>query len=929
MPYSGKDDPNLPDAVKKMSAKKRSQWVAVFNGALERCQQEDGKDCEEKAFKMAYGVVGKKEAHSEGGLMNKRPKREIETLMNGEESIEDMVAKVHSAFHQEFGSGLEFEAWVSEVYETHAVVRYKDKNYDVPFELKDDEVVFAPFEEWKQVELESQWVPLTERLAFFQVAEAKKKEGKQWLVTIIGPDTKDDIIEADGETYIRSANGRLYSASALEEAAPLFERVKVYDNHLTDEEFAEKQGMRSVANELVGVIVDVAWDEKKKAIVGTLKVIDEGLRTKLLNAAESDVLSEIGLSIDAVGEGEEKEIDGQSYLAVHKITDALSVDVVAEPAAGGRFLRLVAAKISENKEKSAMEMQELLEKIGSTLDEKLQPIMERVEALEAAVAEEPETEETEEDVQEGEQPDPETEHEEEGLKKEDVEELVKEAKKAADEVKRMAEAARVEACTAELDTKLKASGLPSYVQKLIRKQFAGRVFESKELEEIIKEMRAEIAEGADDGIVVPDGVNLGTQARVSRDEWEMSLMRLVAGSSRFADLVAKAKENAGKPQAEIDHYAPQRFSESFKRYAEKSFHVPEFGRLSEWYVGLMGGYDYALDGKISPERLSEANITTSTVSSIVKNTVNLLLAADYSVREAWWDPIVRQEDVATLDDATLVRVFGIGGLNAMSQGDTYLELDWEDEEETSSYFKRGGYIGVTLETLLRDKLAKIRSLPSRLANAWYNEVSDLVANVFTVNSSAGPVLADTGALFNATAVTSAGGHANLLTTGLGYSGVIAARTAMRKQTDQPLGAGRRLNITPRYLLVPVDLEATAKQIVMSEMVPSQSGGATSGGELQTRNILQGALETIVVPAWTDANDWALVADPAQFPAIYLIWLRGRRTPELFSAEDERAGSMFTNDELRFKVRLFGFRFSSTYHCAPVADFRPLHKNNVS
>jgi len=140
---------------------------------------------------------------------------------------------------------------------------------------------------------------------------------------------------------------------------------------------------------------------------------------------------------------------------------------------------------------------------------------------------------------------------------------------------------------------------------------------------------------------------------------------------------------------------------------------------------------------------------------------------------------------------------------------------------------------------------------------------------------------------------------------------------------------RRLNITPRYLLVPVDLEATAKQIVMSEMVPSQSGGATSGGELQTRNILQGALETIVVPAWTDANDWALVADPAQFPAIYLIWLRGRRTPELFSAEDERAGSMFTNDELRFKVRLFGFRFSSTYHCAPVADFRPLHKNNVS
>jgi len=38
--------------------------------------------------------------------------------------------------------------------------------------------------------------------------------------------------------------------------------------------------------------------------------------------------------------------------------------------------------------------------------------------------------------------------------------------------------------------------------------------------------------------------------------------------------------------------------------------------------------------------------------------------------------------------------------------------------------------------------------------------------------------------------------------------------------------------------------------------------------------------------------------------------------------------MFTNDELRFKVRQFGFRYSATYDCAPVADFRPLYKANV-
>jgi len=39
--------------------------------------------------------------------------------------------------------------------------------------------------------------------------------------------------------------------------------------------------------------------------------------------------------------------------------------------------------------------------------------------------------------------------------------------------------------------------------------------------------------------------------------------------------------------------------------------------------------------------------------------------------------------------------------------------------------------------------------------------------------------------------------------------------------------------------------------------------------------------------------------------------------------------MFTNDTLRFKVRMLTFRYSSTYDCAPVADWRPLHKSNVS
>jgi len=47
-PYTGQDDPNLPDAVREMTAKQRAAWVQVFNSTL------DDTDSEEKAFQAAY-----------------------------------------------------------------------------------------------------------------------------------------------------------------------------------------------------------------------------------------------------------------------------------------------------------------------------------------------------------------------------------------------------------------------------------------------------------------------------------------------------------------------------------------------------------------------------------------------------------------------------------------------------------------------------------------------------------------------------------------------------------------------------------------------------------------------------------------------------------------------------------------------------------
>ena len=116
------------------------------------------------------------------------------------------------------------------------------------------------------------------------------------------------------------------------------------------------------------------------------------------------------------------------------------------------------------------------------------------------------------------------------------------------------------------------------------------------------------------------------------------------------------------------------------------------------------------------------------------------------------------------------------------------------------------------------------------------------------------------------------------------------------------------------------------EIRNSELVPEADAAGTTG--IQTRNQFQGKFEVVVVPGWTDTNNWALAADPGEYPAIWDINLRGNVAPALFTADSEAAGAMFTNDTLRYKVRMMTFRFSATYDCLPVSDFRPLHKSNV-
>ena len=117
----------------------------------------------------------------------------------------------------------------------------------------------------------------------------------------------------------------------------------------------------------------------------------------------------------------------------------------------------------------------------------------------------------------------------------------------------------------------------------------------------------------------------------------------------------------------------------------------------------------------------------------------------------------------------------------------------------------------------------------------------------------------------------------------------------------------------RYLIVPRALRLKAQQI----LYPSLAYEAN----ITSENLQRGQFgDVITCPEFTDNKSWAAVADPTVAPAIY-IGERFGLMPEIYIADNQVNGALFTNDEIRVKARHF--------LNVMVVDHRPMYRSIVS
>jgi hypothetical protein len=424
-----------------------------------------------------------------------------------------------------------------------------------------------------------------------------------------------------------------------------------------------------------------------------------------------------------------------------------------------------------------------------------------------------------------------------------------------------------------LESKLSQANLPAALTDQVRKQFSGKVFKAAELDQSIQDARELLASLQGGGVI--KGASAGVQMVNERDR-----------------LQAAADDLLGAP----------------REHGMENAKVARLSGIRELYMTLTGDFD--LHGRVFPERVALAD--SDSVPNILKNAFNKIMIQQWDelgrAGYRWWEKVVDVQHMESIQQVSGILLGEVSALGVVDEGTGYGELEIGDSGETKNFQKYGGLLPITIEMIDKDETHKLRQLPKKMVSSAVRNVSGLVSGLFTSSSGTGPLMADGLHVFEAAV------HGNVGTAALAAASFEAASLAIYNQgmistdTTKP-----KLALDAKYLLVPRGLRLTAMRI----LYPSFEREANIFSENMQRGDLG---DVITVPEWSDANDWAAIADPRMAPGIILAERFGVM-PELFVADNPLGHDMVHSDVINLKVRHFLAVF--------VADYRPLYKANVA
>jgi ATP-dependent protease ClpP protease subunit len=273
--------------------------------------------------------------------------------------------------------------------------------------------------------------------------------------------------------------------------------------------------------------------------------------------------------------------------------------------------------------------------------------------------------------------------------------------------------------------------------------------------------------------------------------------------------------------------------------------------------------------------------TTSDFVNILANIANKSMLRGYTEVEETFDKWTARGVLTDFKPGSRVDTGLFPALAKVEEGAEYKHATMGDRAESIQLATYGRLFGISRQAIINDDVGAFSRIPQKMGRAAKRTVGNLVYAVLTSN----PNMSDGIALFHAS-------HKNLLAAaGITAASVGAAKAAMALQKDADEHAAGGLNIRPKFLLVPVELEDDAAVLMASEFDPSKTQRVPNPARNTATVISEARLSA------SSASNWYMAADPNAVDTIEVAYLNGVDTPTL----EQREG--WNVDGVEFKVRL--------------------------
>jgi hypothetical protein len=287
---------------------------------------------------------------------------------------------------------------------------------------------------------------------------------------------------------------------------------------------------------------------------------------------------------------------------------------------------------------------------------------------------------------------------------------------------------------------------------------------------------------------------------------------------------------------------------------------------------------FQITGISAAELVTRALNTTSDFPIIMGNTVGRTLRQAYAAAPTIIKQLAREMSAPDFRARQRIMLGEAPSLEKVNEAGEFKSGSMAEAKESYKLDTYGKIIKLSRQLIINDDLGAFSDLSGRLGIAVAGWEAQMMVDLLISQSGTGPNMDDGNPLFHTS-------HKNVAGSGgaIAENTLTAARLAMRKQTGL---SGGLIDVTPKNLLVPPDLETTAEKQL----------AAIAAAKTSDVNPYANKLTLLVENRLTSATRWYITADPAQVEGLIYCYLEGQAGPQI----ETKAG--FEVDGVQVKVR---------------------------